>query len=234
MTFIQTLGGTALILAIAGLLFVEEIGIPLPFAPGDVVLAIGGFAVARGRVNPVFMVGLTLVAIVVGAMLGRELTALLGWERLMKIGRPLHAEKPLGRAAQLLRRGGWRTVFTARLLPGLRVYTTQMAGVTGVPRSTFVAGLVPSAVIYVAGFVGLGAAFGRPILALLHASQHQVLLAGLAIAAGVVLLLLTRIGIRRTVLSLESGGWTGPWHLRLDSLGVIVVPLCLGLNFPVP
>ena len=231
MTFIQTLGGTALILAIAGLLFVEEIGIPLPFAPGDIVLAIGGIAIAGGRVNPVLMVGLTLVAIILGAVLGREITALLGWDRIMKIARPLHAEKPLERAAQLLRRGGWRTVFTARLLPGLRVYTTQMAGVTGVPRSTFVAGLVPSAVIYVGGFVGLGAAFGRPILALIHASQHQVLLAGLAIAAAVVLVLLTRIGIRRTVLSLESGGWTGPWHLRLDSLGIIVVPLCLGINF---
>src|SRR4030081_411225 len=139
MTFIQTLGGTALILAIAGLLFVEEIGIPLPFAPGDIVLAIGGIAIAGGRVNPVLMVGLTLVAIILGAVLGREITALLGWDRIMKIARPLHAEKPLERAAQLLRRGGWRTVFTARLLPGLRGEPNQLGGVSGGSRSTFVA-----------------------------------------------------------------------------------------------
>lgn len=231
MVSIENLGGMALILTICGLLFVEELGVPLPFAPGDIVLAIGGIAVAGGRVNPILMVGLTLVAIVVGAALGREITALLGWDRLMRIARPLHAEKPLRRAAELLRRGGWRTVFTARLLPGLRVYTTQMAGVTGVPRSTFVAGLVPSAVIYVAGFVGLGAAFGRPILALIHASQHQVLLAVLAVAVAIAIVLVIRIVIRRTLLSLESGGWTGPWHLRLDSLGIIVMPLCLGINF---
>ena len=149
----------------------------------------------------------------------------------MKIARPLHAEKPLGRAADLLRRGGWRTVFTARLLPGLRVYTTQMAGITGVRRSTFLAGLVPSAVLYVAGFVGLGAAFGRPILALIHASQHQILLAVLAVAAAIAVVLLIRIGTRRALLSLESGGWTGPLHLRLDSLGILVMPLCLGINF---
>jgi energy-coupling factor transport system substrate-specific component len=231
MTFIENLGGMALILTICGLLFVEELGVPLPFAPGDIVLAIGGIAVAGGRVNPVLMIGLTLVAIIVGAALGREITALLGWDRLMKIARPLHAEKPLGRAADLLRRGGWRTVFTARLLPGLRVYTTQMAGITGVPRSTFVAGLVPSAVLYVAGFVGLGAAFGRPILALIHASQHQILLAVLAVAVAIALVLLIRIGTRRALLSLESGGWTGPLHLRLDSLGILVMPLCLGINF---
>ena len=231
MPSIENLGGMALILAICALLFVEELGVPLPFAPGDIVLAIGGIAVAGGRVNPVLLCGLTLVAIIVGATLGREITALLGWTRLMRIARPLHAEKPLERAAQLLRRGGWRTVFTARLLPGLRVYTTQMAGVTGVRRSTFLAGLAPSAVVYVAGFVGLGAAFGRPILALIHASQHQVLLGVLALAVAIALVLLIRIGMRRTLQSLESGGWTGPWRLRLDSLGIIVLPLCLGLNF---
>jgi energy-coupling factor transport system substrate-specific component len=231
MPSIENLGGMALILAICALLFVEELGVPLPFAPGDIVLAIGGIAVAGGRVNPVLLVGLTLVAIIVGAALGREVTALLGWDRLMTIARPLHADKPLGRAAQLLRRGGWRTVFTARLLPGLRVYTTQMAGVTGVRRSTFLAGLVPSAVVYVAGFVGLGAAFGRPILALIHASQHQVLLGVLALAVAIGLVLLIRVGMRRTLQSLESGGWTGPWQLRLDSLGIIVLPLCLGINF---
>jgi len=165
MTFIENLGGMALILTICGLLFVEELGVPLPFAPGDIVLAIGGIAVAGGRVNPVLMIGLTLVAIIVGAALGREITALLGWDRLMKIARPLHAEKPLGRAADLLRR--------AAGAPSSRRASSRDCGSTqprwlaspacrGQPSS---AGLVPSAVLYVAGFVGLGAAFGRPILA---------------------------------------------------------------------
>src|SRR6202022_1251664 len=163
MGFIDSLTGPTLILAICGLLFVEELGVPLLFAPGDIVLVIGGIGIASGRVNPALMVPFVLVACIVGAVLGREITALLGWERLMKLARPLHAEKPLDRAAQLMRRGGWRPVFTARLIPGLRVYTSQMAGVTGVPRSTFVAGLVPSAVVYVAGFVGLRAASWRSI-----------------------------------------------------------------------
>jgi energy-coupling factor transport system substrate-specific component len=231
MTGIENLAGPALIAAICGLLFTEELGVPLPFAPGDLVLGIGGIAIASGRVNPVLVVGLTFVAVVVGAMLGREITALLGWERLMKIARPLRAKKPLERAADLLRRGGWRTVFTARLIPGLRVYTTQMAGVTGVSRSTFFAGLVPSAVVYVGGFMGLGAAFGRPLLALVQAGTHQVVLGALALAVGVVILLWLRIRVRRTLESLAVGGWTGPFHLRLDPLEIMVLPLCLGINF---
>ena len=38
-TFVQGLSGTTLIAAICVLMFVEETGVPLPFAPGDVVLA---------------------------------------------------------------------------------------------------------------------------------------------------------------------------------------------------
>jgi len=44
MTSIENLGGMALILAICGLLFVEELGVPLPFAPGDIVLPFHGGA----------------------------------------------------------------------------------------------------------------------------------------------------------------------------------------------
>ncbi|HYM51107.1 MAG TPA: DUF4013 domain-containing protein [Candidatus Limnocylindrales bacterium] len=231
MGFIGNLAGITLVLAICGLLFVEEVGVPLPFAPGDLVLALGGIAVAGGRVNPLMLVAATLVAINVGAMIGREVTALLGWDRLMKIARPLHAERPLERAAQVLRRGGWRTVFTARLIPGLRVYTTQIAGITGVPRSTFLAGLVPSSVVYVGGFVGLGAAFGRPIIALIEASTHQAVLAVLALVVIIGTLLWLRLALRRTLESLAIGGWRGPFHLRLDALELTALPLCLGINF---
>src|ERR1700716_631216 len=161
MTFIQTLGGTALILAIAGLLFVEEIGIPLPFAPGDIVLAIGGIAIAGGRVNPILLVSAVSVSITVGALIGQEAARLLGWDRLMKVAQPLHARGPLERAASLLQRGGWRTVFTARLIPGLRVYTTQVAGVSRVPLRTFVAGLLSAHSGFIPRLGRVGAALGR-------------------------------------------------------------------------
>lgn len=230
MSFIDNLTGTTLILVICGLLFIEELGVPLPFAPGDLVLVIGGVAIASGRVNPVLIVTFALVACIVGAALGREITALLGWERLMKLVRPLHAEKPLERTAQLIRRGGWRTVFTARLIPGLRIYTSQMAGITGVPRSTFLAGLIPSVVVYVSVFLGLGAAFGRPVLAVIHQSQNRVTVIVLAVVLMVPVMLGLRVVVRRTLEGLATGGWTGPFRLRLDPLHLTVLPLCLGIN----
>src|SRR3989440_675888 len=223
--------GTTLVVASTILMFVEEVGVPLPFAPGDLVLAVGGIAIAGGRVNPLLLVGAVAISVTAGAIIGRAVAELLGWDRLMRIAQPLHARGALERAAGLLQRGGWRTVFTARLIPGLRVYTTQVAGVSRVPISTFVAGLLPANAVYIAAFVGLGAAFGRPILALIQLAEHQFLLALLILVPLVGVFLLTRAPARRMVASLEAAGWTGPLRFSLDSVGVVLILGCLGLNF---
>ena len=227
----QGLDGTTLVVAICILMFIEETGVPLPFAPGDLVLAIGGIAVAGGRVNPILLVSAVAISVTAGAIIGRAVAELLGWDRLMRIAQPLHARGALERAAGLLQRGGWRTVFTARLIPGLRVYTTQVAGVSRVPISTFVAGLLPANAVYIAAFVGLGAAFGRPILALIQLAEHQFLLALLILVPLVLVFLLTRAPARRMLASLEAAGWTGPLRFSLDSVGVVLILGCLGLNF---
>jgi energy-coupling factor transport system substrate-specific component len=230
-TWVQGLDGTTLVVAICVLMFIEETGVPLPFAPGDIILAIGGIAIAGGRVNPILLVSAVSVSITVGALIGQEAARLLGWDRLMKVAQPLHARGPLERAASLLQRGGWRTVFTARLIPGLRVYTTQVAGVSRVPLRTFVAGLLPANAVYIAGFVGLGAAFGRPILALIHAAEQQLLIALILVVALLGVFLLTRARARRTLVSLQAAGWTGPLKFSLDSVGVVLIFSSLGLNF---
>src|SRR5256884_3545012 len=231
MGWVQGLEGTTLTAVICALMFIEEAGVPLPFAPGDLVLAIGGIAIAGGRVSAALFVGAVTVAILTGAIFGREIFALLGWDRLMRVARPLHARVPRERASGLLQRGGWRAVFTARLIPGLRVHTTQVAGVSRMPRLTFLAGLVPAAAVYIGAFVGLGAAFGRPILRLIHEAEHQVLIAIALILALVLAFLLTRAPVRRAIVSLEAAGWTGPLKFNLDSIGLVLVLASLGLNF---
>src|SRR2546421_2530796 len=231
MAWVQGLEGTTLIVVICALMFIEERGVPVPFAPGDIVLAIVGIAVAGGRVNPAVFVAAISITITVGAIVGREAAELLGWERLMKVAEPLHARGALERAAGLLQRGGWRAVFTARLIPGLRVYTSQVAGVSRMPRLTFLRGLLPANAVYIGAFTGLGAAFGRPILTLIHEAEHQLLIAILLIAGVGGVFLLTRAPARRTLASLQAAGWTGPLKLSLDSVGVVLILACLGLDF---
>jgi len=76
MSFIDSLTGMTLVLAICSLLFIEEMGVPLPFAPGDLVLVVGGIAIAGGRVNPILIATSALLTCIVGATLGRQLTVL--------------------------------------------------------------------------------------------------------------------------------------------------------------
>lgn len=226
--WVQGLEGLTLAAVICALLFLEETGVPLPFAPGDLLLAIAGIAIAAGKVQPAPMVLATLAAIIGGAVVGREIFALIGWDRLMRIARPLRARAPLEKASEMLERNGWRAVFTARLIPGLRVHTTQVAGVSGMPRLTFLAGLVPATAVYVAAFVGLGVAFGRPILQVIHDAERQVLTLVVVLVIGLVAVLWLRRRAQRALASL--GGWTGVFKLRLDSVGLALVPVCIGLN----
>jgi energy-coupling factor transport system substrate-specific component len=226
--WVQGLEGVTLAAAICALLFLEETGVPLPFAPGDLLLAIAGIAIAAGKVQPLPMVLATFFSIVAGAVVGREIFALIGWDRLMRIAGPLHARVPLEKAAQMLERNGWRAVFTARLIPGLRVHTTQVAGVSGMPRLSFLAGLVPATAVYVAAFVGLGVAFGRPILRVIHDAERQVLTLVVVLVIGLIAVLWLRRRAQRALASL--GGWTGVFKLRLDSVGLALIPVCIGLN----
>lgn len=201
---------------------------PSPSLLVTLLLAIAGIAIAAGSVNPVVMVALVVIAIVSGAVLGREAFALIGWDRLMRVAGPLRARAPIERASAMLQRHGWRAVFTARLIPGLRVHTTQVAGVSRMPRHHFLGGLLPATAVYVAAFVGLGAAFGRPILQVIREAEHQVLILVACLVVGALLVVWSCTLVRRTLAS--AGGWSGVLTFRLDSPGIILIPACIGIN----
>ncbi len=195
---LQQLDPVLLVAVISVLCFVEECGLPLPFAPGDIMLMIGGLAIANHAVHPVVFVGLVFVASVGGAFVGREIFARLGRPALMKVGTWLHCRHALEKAEQMVRRGGWRAVLVGRLVPGLRVHTTQIAGVSQMPRLTFLRGLLPAAAVYISVFTTVGVIVGPSALNLLHQVQHDLLklaLVALPIAAW---LLLSRRLVRLT------------------------------------
>src|SRR2546423_14962460 len=81
---IATLSGDLLIGVIAGLVFIEESGIPVPFAPGDLLLMIAGIAIASDTVEPVPMVSALLLVTILGAMVGRVVVASVGRPALMR------------------------------------------------------------------------------------------------------------------------------------------------------
>ncbi|HKV31096.1 MAG TPA: RDD family protein [Candidatus Dormibacteraeota bacterium] len=201
LTSIGNLSGDLLIGVIAGLVFIEETGIPIPFAPGDLLLIIAGIAVASDTVEPIPMVAALLLATILGAMVGREVFAAVGRPALMKAADALRFRPALERATRMLHRGGAPAVFIGRLIPGLRISTTQVAGVSRMPRLTFAAGLIPSVVIYIAIFVGLGALAGQPAVRLFHRAEHRFFVIAVTLLAALAVVLSIRWLARRGALS---------------------------------
>lgn len=174
LTAIQQVHGYALLGVLCLVIFVEEIGVPIPLAPGDLLLAICGLAIRDGSLHPVAAVAAVYLTTIAGAMAGREVFERFGAPLLRRLTGSTRLRGPLERAAHLVRRGGWPAVLVARLTPGLRIHTTEVAGLLRLPRRTFLAGLAPAAAVYCAVFVGAGMLFGRPVLDLILHVTHRL------------------------------------------------------------
>jgi membrane-associated protein len=190
-TAIEHMNGPVLLGVICLLIFVEESGIPVPFAPGDLLLVVSGLAIRGGSIHPALGLAAVYLATIVGAMLGRELFDVVGARILRRLTGSTRLAGPLARAARLLERGGWPAVMVGRLTPGLRIHTTEVAGLLGLSRRTFLFGLAPAAGIYVGVFTGAGILFGRPAIAMIERLVDRLglgvtLLMAVLVSAGVI------------------------------------------------
>src|SRR5229473_3390931 len=136
------LDGDLLTGIICALAFIEEMGVPVPFAPGDILLIIGGIAIASGTVQATAFVPAVVLASIAGALVGREIFALIGRAALLRAADALRFRHAVDRAAGMVQQQGWRAILIGRLIPGLRIHTTQVAGAARLPRPSFAAGLV--------------------------------------------------------------------------------------------
>lgn len=207
MTFLAHLHGPVFLAVLCLVVFVEECGVPMPFAPGDLLLTLCGLTIRTGRMNPVLAVAAVYVATVAGAVAGREVFALAGMRLLRLLNGSPRLRPPLERATRILRRGGWPAVLLARLTPGLRIHTTEVAGLVGLPRRTFLMGLLPAAGVYVGVFVGAGALFGHRAVTLLLQIADRFGLG--VVVVGTVLLWLGGLWLGARVLGLRSASGSG-------------------------
>src|SRR5216683_7384743 len=179
--------GYALVAAICGLIVLEELGIPMPFAPGDFLLVLIGVTIATAHLNPLVVLVATYASALLGAMSGRELFERIGSAALPRIAAFVRAEKRVDDLAAKLRRGGSPAVFVGRITPGMRINTNYISGLVAMPRRTFLIGLAPALAVYEAVFIGLGAWLGPTAWATIerHAPKPAVL----------ILLLVTVLGL---------------------------------------
>src|SRR5579864_3751517 len=167
---------------VCGLLFLEEAGLPLPVAPGEAVLIGAGLLIAGGGAPFWLIAPLAYLAVICGVLAGYAWAHRIGPRRVHALAARLHAGGPYDRAASRLRGATPLQIAASRLLPGLRVYTSLVAGAVGVNMGRFMAGVLPASALWVVAFIGLGFFVGAPVERLLgRAEAYGLKAAGVAV-----------------------------------------------------
>jgi membrane-associated protein len=192
LSFILGLHGVLAIVLLCTLLFVEEVGVPLPI-PGELTLLAAGLLIATGGLDPWLFVPLSIVSCLAGSLTGYSWARLVGEHGLQAAAIRFHQTKRLEKVKARLQQAGPREIAISRLIPGLRVYTTLVAGAVGVDRQTFLTGIAPATVLWVIAFLVIGVVAGVPAERFLGQLQGLVLQGGLLMLIGIG----SYLGIRR-------------------------------------
>src|SRR5487761_1331250 len=111
------------VLALSVLIFLEEMGIPLPL-PGNFLLMYLGMQASHSRLNTVQIVAAMTIASTLGSITLYCIAERVGRPALLRWGRYLGLEqKRVARIETWLGRYGSVTIAIGRLLPGLRTPT---------------------------------------------------------------------------------------------------------------
>lgn len=149
------------------LLFLEEAGLPIPVAPGEAVLIGAGLLIASGAIPVWLTAPLAYLAVICGVSTGYAWAHRIGPVRVRALATRFHSGGPYDRAVARLRAATALQIATSRLLPGLRVYTSLVAGAANVNFGRFVSGVLPASALWVVTFMGLGLFVGAPVERLL-------------------------------------------------------------------
>ena len=107
MSFLQGLHGAVALALLTGLLFAEEAGVPLPFAPGELTLLVAGLLIASGGLNPYVFIPLAMVACIAGSLVGYSWARLVGDGGLRALATRLRQLRNLERVEGRILSSGW-------------------------------------------------------------------------------------------------------------------------------
>lgn len=223
-------GGGAGLTAIALLLFLEEAGLPLPVAPGEAVLVAAGLLVAGGGAPAWVVLPVCYAAVLGGALTGFGWARLIGPGRLRALAGRLRARGPYDRAAERLRDAPPLEIAVSRLLPGLRIYTTLVAGAVGVPARDFVLAVAPAIAAWELLFALLGVFVGVPAEHLIGRFEaYGLRIAVFAVLAGFFFLLLRRVPAPKRWARFGTHPLRTSLALAVDAALLVVVVAALSL-----
>jgi membrane protein DedA with SNARE-associated domain len=198
-------------------LLLEEAGIPLPL-PGDVVIVLAGARVHQGQLPLAVALLLLESATLLGSSVLYWLARRGGRPLLYRYGEVLHlGPDRLAKAERFLRAHGWLAIMGGRLVPGLRILITVVAGAFAVPYRVFAPALALGASVYLLVLFGLGYLIGPEVLRLIEGpglSLHLV-----EVVLGSALVVAAYVTLRRRA-HLTSAVHLLPERFRLE-IGVM-------------
>lgn len=148
-------------LAVAGLITLEDFGVPVP---GELVLVAAAVYAGAGRLDIVLVVVLAVVGAVLGDNVGYAIGYFGGRRLVERFGRyVLLTPARLGTAERFFNRHGGKIVVVARFVEGLRQANGVIAGTTGMRWRRFLGFTTLGAALWVGVWASLGYLAGTDI-----------------------------------------------------------------------
>jgi len=171
-------------LAVAGLVFLEDFGVPVP---GETALILGAVYAGSGRLSMPLVALLAFLAAVAGDNLGFAIGHFGGRPLVERYGRyVLLTPERMNKATVLFDRHGGKIIFVARFIEGLRQANGIIAGIAGIKWTRFLIYNALGAAAWVAVWTSVGYFSGSHIDAIYkYATRYDTYL---AIAVGVAVL----------------------------------------------
>lgn len=143
-----------IIFAETGLVFV-------PFLPGDSLLFAAGAFAALGSFNIYILLGLLLVAAVLGDTANYWIGHFFGQKIIDNPHIPFINQKHIDETQEFYKKHGGKTIFLARFVPIVRTFAPFVAGVGKMDYKKFLEYNLTGGLVWVFGFTLLGFFFGN-------------------------------------------------------------------------
>ena len=166
-------------LAVAGVVFLEDFGVPVP---GETILILGAVYAGAGRLNIVLVALLGLCGAVLGDNVGFAIGRAGGRQLIARFGRYVFlTERRLDRATSFFERRGGRVIILARFVEGLRQANGLIAGTIGMPWRRFLLFNAIGGSLWVTVWSALGYLAGSHIDAVYYDATHSAAYLGLGV-----------------------------------------------------
>lgn len=225
MRFLAGLHGAIAAVIICSFLFLDEAGVPLPFAPNEVLLIVAGVLMRTGALPAAIFLPVATAVMFGGMMTGYTWARTVGEGGLEGLARRVNAEGVYIRARDRLRTARPLELAIIRLIPGVRPWATLVAAAAGMNLRRFLVGAVPALLLWEGVLIAFGYLVGLPAERLFGRFERLlvrgVILLGLGVGGYILVHQLRKRG------ALQSRGFELPVALLLT--GAMIASTVAGI-----